>query len=62
MWLYTTLCPSLFDKLVRQCGWSVARFQDWLTEALQVQLLELIKLTDHLDEQGHLCAENHVVA
>ena len=31
--------PSLFDKLVRQRGWSVARFQDWLTEALQVQLL-----------------------
>ena len=37
MWLYND--PSLFDKLVRQCGLSVARFQDWLTEALQVQLL-----------------------
>lgn len=37
LWLYND--PSLFDKLVRQRGWSVARFQDWLTEALQVQLL-----------------------
>ena len=37
MWLYND--PSLYDKLVRQRGWSVARFQDWLTEALQVQLL-----------------------
>ena len=36
-WLYND--PSLFDKLVRQRGWSIARFQDWLTEALQVQLL-----------------------
>jgi hypothetical protein len=26
-------------KLVRQRGWSVARFQAWLTEALQVQML-----------------------
>jgi hypothetical protein len=25
-WLYND--PSLFDKLVRQRGWSVARFQD----------------------------------
>jgi AcrR family transcriptional regulator len=38
MWLYND--PSLYDKLVRQRGWSVARFQAWLTEALQVQLLE----------------------
>ena len=37
MWLYND--PSLFDKLVRQRRWSVARFQAWLTEALQVQLL-----------------------
>jgi len=37
MWLYND--PSLFDKLVRQRGWSVAQFQAWLTEALQVQLL-----------------------
>jgi AcrR family transcriptional regulator len=37
MWLYND--PSLYDKLVRQRGWSVARFQAWLTEALQVQLL-----------------------
>jgi AcrR family transcriptional regulator len=36
-WLYND--PSLFDKLVRQRGWSIARFQAWLTEALQVQLL-----------------------
>jgi len=37
MWLYND--PSLYDKLVRQRGWSVAQFQTWLTEALQVQLL-----------------------
>ena len=37
MWLYND--PALYDKLVRQRGWSVARFQAWLTEALQVQLL-----------------------
>lgn len=36
-WLYND--PTLFDKLVRQRGWSIARFQAWLTEALQVQLL-----------------------
>ena len=37
MWFYND--PSLYDKLVRQRGWSVDRFQAWLTEALQVQLL-----------------------
>jgi TetR/AcrR family transcriptional regulator, regulator of autoinduction and epiphytic fitness len=37
MWLYND--PSLFDKLVRQRRWSIGRFQAWLTEALQVQLL-----------------------
>jgi AcrR family transcriptional regulator len=37
MWFYND--PSLYDKLVRQRGWSVSRFQAWLTEALQVQLL-----------------------
>jgi AcrR family transcriptional regulator len=37
LWLY--IDPSVFDKLVRQRGWSVPRFQAWLTEALQVQLL-----------------------
>jgi len=31
--------PSLFDKLVRQRGWSVERFQAWLTELTQVGLL-----------------------
>jgi hypothetical protein len=36
-WLYND--PSLFDKLVRQRGWSISRFQTWLTEALQIQLL-----------------------
>jgi hypothetical protein len=36
-WLYND--PTLFDKLVRQRGWSIARFQAWLTEALQTQLL-----------------------
>src|SRR5687767_1329428 len=29
MWLCND--PSLYDKLVRQRGWSVARFQAWLT-------------------------------
>ena len=37
MWFYND--PSLYDKLVRQRGWSVDRFQAWLAEALQVQLL-----------------------
>jgi len=37
MWFYND--PSLYDKLVRQRGWSVDRFQAWLGEALQVQLL-----------------------
>jgi AcrR family transcriptional regulator len=37
MWFYND--PSLYDKLVRQRGWSVRRFQAWLAEALQVQLL-----------------------
>jgi AcrR family transcriptional regulator len=37
MWFYND--PSLYDKLVRQRGWSVNRFQAWLAEALQVQLL-----------------------
>jgi AcrR family transcriptional regulator len=36
-WLYND--PALYDKLVKQRGWSVRRFQAWLTEALQVQLL-----------------------
>jgi len=36
-WFYNE--PSLYDKLVRQRGWSVDRFQAWLAEALQVQLL-----------------------
>jgi hypothetical protein len=30
---------STLDRLVHQRGWSIARFQAWLTEALQVQLL-----------------------
>jgi len=37
MWFYND--PSLYDKLVRQRGWSISRFESWLTEALQVQLL-----------------------
>ena len=37
MWFYND--PSLYDKLVRQRGWSVDRFHAWLTEALLVQLL-----------------------
>ena len=31
--------PSLFDKLVRERGWTVDRFQAWLTELTQVGLL-----------------------
>jgi hypothetical protein len=37
MWLCND--PSLYDKLVRQRGWPVSRFQAWLAEAIQVQLL-----------------------
>ena len=37
MWFYND--PSLYDKLVRQRGWPISRFQAWLAEALQVQLL-----------------------
>src|SRR5687768_7948542 len=37
MWLDNV--PSLYDRRVQQRGWSVARFQAWLTEALQMQLL-----------------------
>ena len=37
MWLYKA--PLLYDKPVHEGRWSLARFQAWLTEALQVQLL-----------------------
>lgn len=37
MWFYND--PSLYDRLVRQRGWPVSRFEAWLTEALQAQLL-----------------------
>jgi AcrR family transcriptional regulator len=36
-WLYND--PTLYDKLVRQRGWSIPQFQAWLTEAMQTQLL-----------------------
>jgi len=37
LWLLND--PSLYDKLVRQRGWSSARFQEWLTESLLNNLL-----------------------
>lgn len=37
LWLYND--PALFDKLVRQRGWSVGQFRSWLAETLQTQLL-----------------------
>jgi AcrR family transcriptional regulator len=44
MWFYND--PSLYDKLVRQRGWPVGRFQAWLAEALQVQLLGISPRAD----------------
>jgi AcrR family transcriptional regulator len=44
MWFYND--PSLYDKLVRQRGWPVSRFQAWLAEALQVQLLGISPTTE----------------
>lgn len=37
LWLFND--PSLYDKLVRQRGWSPTRFQDWLTDSLLANLL-----------------------
>ncbi|MEO6956472.1 MAG: helix-turn-helix domain-containing protein [Antricoccus sp.] len=37
LWLFND--PSLYDKLVRQRGWSDTRFQDWLTAELLANLL-----------------------
>ena len=37
LWLFND--PSLYDKLVRQRGWSSTRFQEWLTESLLRNLL-----------------------
>jgi hypothetical protein len=44
MWFYND--PSLYDKLVRQRGWPISRFQAWLAEALQVQLLGISPRTE----------------
>jgi AcrR family transcriptional regulator len=37
MWLYND--PGVYDRLVRQRGWSIAEFRAWLAEALQMHLL-----------------------
>lgn len=37
LWLFND--PSLYDKLVRQRGWSHTRFQDWLSDSLLANLL-----------------------
>lgn len=37
LWLFND--PSLYDKLVRQRGWSTTRFQKWLTDSLHTNLL-----------------------
>lgn len=37
LWLFND--PSLYDKLVRQRGWSITRFQKWLTASLHTNLL-----------------------
>ncbi|WP_214321241.1 TetR/AcrR family transcriptional regulator [Nonomuraea sediminis] len=37
LWLHND--PSLYDKLVRQRGWTPAQFRDWLAEALCDQLV-----------------------
>jgi len=37
LWMHND--PSVYDKLVRQRGWPVAQFRDWLAAALQAQLL-----------------------
>jgi AcrR family transcriptional regulator len=38
MWLYND--PTVFDKLVRQRGWSIDQFRAWLARTLQMQLLQ----------------------
>ena len=38
MWLYND--PTVFDKLVRQRGWSIDQFQAWLARTLQMHLLQ----------------------
>ena len=38
LWLFND--PGLYDKLVRQRHWSHARFQKWLTDSLQWNLLD----------------------
>jgi hypothetical protein len=37
LWMHND--PSVYDKLVRQRGWTIAQFRDWLAAALQAQLL-----------------------
>jgi AcrR family transcriptional regulator len=38
LWLYND--PTVFDKLVRQRGWSVEQFRAWLARTLQMHLLQ----------------------
>ena len=37
LWIFTD--PTLYDKLVRQCGWSPESFEGWLAQAMTEQLL-----------------------
>jgi hypothetical protein len=38
MWLYND--PGVYDRLVRQRGWSIAEFRSWLARTLQMHLLD----------------------
>lgn len=40
--LYTLGSSSVYALLVFQCGWSAARYEDWLTAALEGALLERV--------------------
>ena len=37
--LWTLNSPELFQLLVRRSGWSLDRYESWLAETLQAQLL-----------------------
>ena len=37
--VYALTSPELFELLVRQCGWTVEQFQDWLADVLTGLLL-----------------------
>ena len=43
LWLFND--PSLFDKLVRQRGWAIPQFQEWLTDSLHSNLLTPVSAT-----------------